>query len=164
MKDNHIIRLLEESPLASLNDKDLATIRSHTVDCADCRRALEAARISSLLLKERVAESFEPSPFFHTRVLARLREQKIARSSWSWARMWRAAGALASTMALTVAALAALTVALPENETVMGVETTAINTYSPEELILSQEDLFEGQLSDGHVLTTLYDAEEDTDR
>lgn len=164
MKDTHIISLLEESPLAGLSDTDLASIRAHTADCADCQRAFEAAQISTLLLKERVAESFEPSPFFHTRVMAQLREKQIGRASWSWARMWRAAGALASTMALTVAALAVLTASLPESETAMGVETTAVNAYSPEELILSQDELFEGQLTDGHVLTTLYDAEEDTER
>src|SRR5687767_1892063 len=119
MKDEHIISLLENAPLASLSENDLAAIRVHADHCSGCLRAFQAAQISALLLKERAAEVFEPSPFFHTRVLATLRERQ-ANASWAdkWAlgRMWRAAGALASTMVATVAALAVLTFIIPESQ------------------------------------------------
>src|SRR5712664_145389 len=95
MMCKHIISLIENAPLASLTPSDLTTIRRHTDDCVDCRRAFEAAQISMLLLRERAAETFEPSPFFHTRVLATLRERQSAGGQWAWNRVWRAAGGLA---------------------------------------------------------------------
>lgn len=164
MKEKHIISLLDDTPLTGVSETDLTTIQAHIIDCADCRQAFEAAQISVLLLKERVAETFEPTPFFHTRVLANLRERQAAGEVWAWRRMWRAAGALASSMALTVAALALLTIALPEGQTTQGLETTAAVTYSAEELILNQEEPFDAQVSDGYILTTLYGAEEDTEK
>ena len=60
---DHIISLIENAPLASLSPSDLTAIRKHTDDCVDCRQAFEAAQISMLLLRERAAEIFEPSPF-----------------------------------------------------------------------------------------------------
>jgi hypothetical protein len=65
---DHIISLIESAPLASLSPSDLTAIRRHTDDCVNCRQAFDAAQISMLLLRERAAETFEPSPFFHTRV------------------------------------------------------------------------------------------------
>jgi hypothetical protein len=73
--------------------------------------------------------------------------------------MWRAAGALASSMVATVAALAVLTFAIPSQVTTVTPETTALSAYSAEEVILDGES--DDQASDGQVLTTLYGAEED---
>jgi anti-sigma-K factor RskA len=157
MKDKHIINLLESAPLAELSESDLSEIRAHAGDCAGCRQAFEAAQIAALLLKERAAEVFEPSPFFHTRVLATLRERQAANELWAWSRMWRAAGALASSMAATVAALVVLTFVIPNQVTP---ETSALSAYSAEEVILSHGE-FDDQVSDGQVLTTLYEADED---
>lgn len=157
----HIIEIIENRPFANLSESDLAEIRAHNVDCLDCRQAFEAARVSAMLLKERATETFEPSPFFHTRVLARLREQQTANQSWAWSRMWRAAGALASSMVATVAALAVLTFAMPEAQSTVGPETTFASAYSAEELILDENEPLDAQVSDGHILTTLYVAEEE---
>ena len=162
MKDKHIVSLLDDMSLRDLSETEISVIRDHTIVCSDCRHAFEAAQVSVLLIKERAAETFEPSPFFHTRVLAQLRERQTANESWAWQRMWRAAGALASSMALTVAALAVLTGALPDGQTSAGIETAAaVNTYSAEELILNESDAFDTQASDGFILTTLYGAEEE---
>jgi hypothetical protein len=161
MKDKHIINILESAPLASLSEDDLTAIRAHTGECSGCRQAFEAVQISALLLKERVAETFEPSPFFHTRVLATLRESRIASEPWAWSRIWRATGALASSMVATVAALAVLTFVVPETQTELLEATSARNAYSAEEVILNQGELLDDQISDSHVLTTLYEIEED---
>ncbi|MDQ3666459.1 MAG: hypothetical protein M3410_07740 [Acidobacteriota bacterium] len=160
MKDKHIINLLEGAPLAGLSESDLSEVRAHTGECAGCRQAFEAAQIAALLLKERVAETFEPSTFFHTRVMAALRERQTTNKSWAWSRMWRAAGALASSMVATVAALAVLTFVIPGQVTTVTPETTALNAYSAEEVILNHGE-FDEQVSDGQVLSTLYGAEED---
>jgi anti-sigma-K factor RskA len=169
MRDEHIISLIEKAPLASLREKDLAAIRVHTDHCSDCLRAFQAAQISALLLKERAAEVFEPSPFFHTRVMATLKERQ-ANGSWanSWAlgRMWRAAGALASTMAATVAALAVLTFVIPGSQVTSGPQpvSSLSSNYSAEEVLLNQSEQADEPLSDAQVLNTIYDGEEEAVR
>ncbi|HEY8188105.1 MAG TPA: hypothetical protein VIF64_18695 [Pyrinomonadaceae bacterium] len=169
MRDEHIINLIANAPFASLSESDLAAIRAHTEHCADCLRAFQAAQISALLLKERVAEVFEPPPFFHTRVMANLRERE-ANGSWinSWAlgRMWRAAGALASTMVATVAALAVLTFVIPGSQVTTEPQqvSSLANNYSAEEILLNQSDQLDEPVSDAQVLNTLYDGDEEVVR
>lgn len=158
MKDKHIINLLESAPLAELSERDLSEIRTHADECVGCHQAFEAAQIAVLLLKERAVETFEPSPFFHTRVMATLRERQTA-NEWAWSRMWRSAGALASSMVATVAALAVLTFVIP-GQTTLAPETTALNAYSAEEVILDRSES-DDQISDVQVLTALYGADED---
>ena len=163
MKDKHIINLIENTAFGSLSEGDLETIRAHAAECEPCERAFAAARLSFVMLKERSSEPFEPSPFFQTRVLAHLREHQAANEAWTWSRIWRATGALASSMVATVAALAILTFAIPESPTAELLETaSARNVYSAEEVILNPDSLLDEQGSDGFVLTTLYDAAEDT--
>jgi len=165
MSNNHIINLIESSPLASLSESDLRAIREHTPNCLDCHRAFEAAQISMLLLKERVAETFEPSPFFHTRVLATLRERETAGGLWAWSKVWRAAGALASSMVATVAALAVLTFAIPAGQTVTASQDmTALNAFSAEEVLLDQAESLNEQASEDQILRTLYEAEDGATR
>ena len=160
MKDKHIINILENAPLSELSESDLSEVRAHADECAGCRQVFEAAQIATLLLKERAAETFEPSPFFQTRVMATLRERRTANDQWAWSRMWRSAGALASSMVATVAVLAVLTFVIPSQVTTLTPETTALNADSAEEVILNQSEL-DDQVSDGQVLTTLYEAEDD---
>jgi hypothetical protein len=166
MRDEHIISLIESAPLASLSENDLTAIRAHTDQCSGCLRAFQAAQVSALLLQERAAETFEPSPFFHTRVLATLRERQAANGSWanSWAlgRLWQTAGALASSMVATVAALAVLTFVIPGSEVASGPQLSSLaNNYSAEEVILDQNPQPDEQLSDGQLLTTIYSGEEE---
>ena len=161
---DHIISLIENAPVASLSPSDLITIRRHTDDCVVCRQALEAAQISMLLLRERAAETFEPSPFFHTKVLASLRERQTSGGQWAWSRVWGAAGALASSMVLTVAALAALTF-IPGGQAISGPEEiTSLNSYSAEDVLLDQGEALNGQVSEAQILTTLYGAEDEAAR
>lgn len=164
MSDKHIIGLIEGTPLTSLSDSDLTAIRTHVRDCADCGRAYEAAQISTLLLKERVAEVFEPSPFFRTRVLATLRERQTANDWWAWSRMWRAAGALAYSMVATVVVLALFSFVIPATQVTSGIQDLTVSAYAADEVILNQGELLDEQLSDGQILTTLYSAEEEAAR
>jgi anti-sigma-K factor RskA len=165
MTKNHIISLIENASLASFSESDLNAIREHANDCADCRRAFQAAEISMLILKERAQEVFEPSPFFHTRVLAALRDKQMAGDQWAWSKVWRAAGALASSMVATVAALAALTFVIPGSQ--LGVPqdmTSALNAYSAEEVLLDQGEAINDRVSEDQILTTLYGADDDAAR
>ncbi|HWN08469.1 MAG TPA: hypothetical protein VNO50_04205 [Pyrinomonadaceae bacterium] len=159
--DRHIISLIESGPLASLSESDLATIRVHTDHCSDCLGAFQAAQVSAILLKERASEVFEPSPFFHTRVMANLRERQAQGTLaplWTLARLWRSAGALASTMLATVAALSVLTFVIPGNELGPASQpvTSLVHNYSAEEVILDENAQPEEPLSDDQLLTSIY--------
>ena len=163
MRDEHIISLLEKGPVARLDESELNAIRAHTARCSNCLRAFEAAQLASMMLKEGAAETVEPPPFFHTTVLANLRERQAANGTvWNWSRAWRSAGALASSMVATVAALAVFTFVIPGTQNVSGPPVSFLNDiYSAEEVILNQGAQSEEQLSDDLLLTTIYGGEED---
>ncbi len=152
MKDEHVIEILDSAPFASLAEEQLLVVRSHSQDCVECGNAYRAAVLSSAVIKERVQASIEPSPFFQTRVLAALRERQAAENVPVLARLWKSAGALVSSMAVTTAALAALSfmVASPGTPTY---EQTA-TAYSAESVLLDQAS--EDQMSYEQVLSTIY--------
>ena len=160
MRDEHIISLIENTSLASLSENDLTVIRAHTKDCSNCFQAFQAAQVSLRLLKEhaavQAASDFRPSPFFHTRVLATLRERQAVNDSWAFGRLWRAAGALASSMVVTVATLAFLTFVIPDTQ----LATVSQAGPSAEEVILDQAQSEE--VSEGQLLTTIYGGDEET--
>src|SRR5688500_13660487 len=116
MRDEHIKGMLDETTLASLGAAERAALSAHAEGCEGCRRALAAAEAASLMLSARAAETFEPSPFFQTRVLAALRERREAEEGWTFARLWRSAGLLVSSMAATTAALAVFTFVAPAEQ------------------------------------------------
>ena len=153
MKQNHITDLLDKEPLASLSEQELAAIREHVKNCTACAGAYQAAQLSELLVKERVAEITEPSPFFHTRVMAAWREQQATNQGSVFARWWKPARALVSALALTTAALAALTFTIPESASQPAVETIAEST------VLGVEN--EGQMTEDQMLSSMYVDEEE---
>jgi predicted anti-sigma-YlaC factor YlaD len=149
--------------VSSLSETNLTVVRGHIEHCSACRAAFQAAQVSALLLRERAAAEFEPSPFFQTRVMATLRERQAASETWAWSRLWRTAGALASSMVATVAALAVLTFAIPGNQIVSQQTSSLPNAYSAEEVILDETSQLEEE-SDGQLLSTIYSGEEETSR
>lgn len=157
-REKHIIDLIEGHLAGEFSADDLRIIKAHTDSCEDCRIAFFAAQVSETLLRERASQSVEPSPFFQTRVLALMREREVGNEGWGLRRLWRAAGALAASMAATVALLIALTFVIPGTKE----STTAVNSYSTEAVLLNvtPDDLE----SDGQVLRTLYGAEEEVAR
>ncbi len=161
MREEHIIKLLESAPLNSLSASELDVIRAHTAACAACRQAYEAAQVSALLLRERVAATVEPSPFFQTRVLAALRERQAANEGSALWRLWRATGALVSSMAATVAALAVLTFLAPGAAQPAPQEVaSAFDPYAAEQVILAQEAPAADEMTYAQVLTTIYGLDE----
>ena len=160
MSNEHVISILESKPLSELNENDLGQIQAHSVFCESCRHSYEAAQVSAILLRERAAESFEPSPFFQTRVLAALRERRAENESWAWSRLWRTAGGLASSMAATVATLAVLTFVVPGTPSADS-QAPAVNTYSTEAVVLNDKALPDDQLTNSDVFATLYETEDD---
>jgi hypothetical protein len=162
MKEKHITDILDSIPLSELSETDLKAVRTHAALCSDCKRAYEAAQVSTALLQERAAETFEPTPFFQTRVLAALRERQAQEKS-VFQRLWEATGALVTSMAATVAALAVLTFFVPgiQPNTTTQEMATASSSYSADEVIFNQDELTAEQMSYEHVLTTLYGSDEE---
>src|SRR5919106_6947442 len=110
MKDKHITEIIDSVSLASLSQGELDEVLVHTRDCASCRAAYEAAQLSASIIKKRAQVTFEPPPFFQTRVLAALREQQSASAIWG---LWKSARALVSSMAVVTVALAVLSFVVP---------------------------------------------------
>ncbi|HLL77430.1 MAG TPA: hypothetical protein VK421_19400 [Pyrinomonadaceae bacterium] len=159
MRDGHVIEILESGPFGALDEAKLAEVRAHAESCAGCRRAYEAARVSSLLLRERAEREFEPPPFFQTRVLAALRERQ-AEQDWALPRLWKAAGALFASMVATVATLGALTFLAPgpTQPEAVAEEVTAEETYSAEESILAQGGGADEEMTYDQVLAAVYES------
>jgi anti-sigma-K factor RskA len=162
MRDEHIKRMLDEAPLSSMSESELERVRAHAELCAECQRAFDAARAASLMLKARASETFEPSPFFQTRVLAQLRERRAADEGWTLARLWKTAGLLVSSMAATVAALAVLTFVAPQETPAQ--ELASSEPYTAESVILDESDASEDQMTYGQVFTTLYESDDEATR
>ena len=162
MRDEHIKRMLDEAPLSSMSEGELERARAHAELCTECLRAFDAAQAASLMLKARVSETFEPSPFFQTRVLAQLRERRAADEGWTLARLWKTAGLLVSSMAATVAALAVLTFVAPQETPAQ--QVAASEPYTAESVILDESDASEDQMTYGQVFTTLYESDDEATR
>ena len=156
MKDEHIVDVLDQGPLAVLSEAERERVLRHVAVCEPCLQAFEAAQLSAVLIRERVAQAVEPSPFFHTRVMAAWREQQAGNSAPVLQRLWKAAGVLVSSMAATTAALAVLSFFGPGSPQ----ETTSSNPYSAESVILAGNSN-EDQLSYEEVLNAIYAEEEE---
>ena len=162
MRDEHIKKLLEEAPLSSLGRAELAAVRAHAEVCEECRRAVAAAQLSSLMLKTRARETSEPSPFFQTRVLAALRERRAGEEErWTLARLWKSAGLLVSSLAATTAALAVFTFVAP-SETTAAQEVASGSAYTAESVIFGEGA--DEQMTYDQVMTSLYGSEDEAAR
>ena len=156
MKDKHIIEILDSAPITMLSERELSEIRAHAMECVSCRSAYEAARISTVALKNRAAAVIEPSPFFQTRVLAALREQQAVESVPAMLRLWRSAKVLVSTMAVTTAALAAVSFMQPSQATPVSDQASVYSAYS---VIMDQNK--DDQMTYEQVLNTIYEDDDD---
>ena len=163
MRDEHVIEILESGPFDRLTGAELDEVRAHAAGCAGCRRAFEAARVSSLMLRERAAQAVEPPPFFQTRVLAALRERQ-AEQLWALPRLWKAAGALFASMVATVATLGALTFLAPGTTSdaqgdEVAYEVTPEEFYSAGETALAQGG--GDEMTYDQVLSVVYEPTDD---
>jgi hypothetical protein len=155
MKDQHIIDVLDNTSIASLSESQLSEVQAHARECVSCREAYEAARLSAAVLQSRAQTKIEPSPFFQTRVMAAWREQQAVESVPAMLRLWRSARALVSSMAVTTAALAALTFILPAQTTTLTDQTASM--LSAESVIMGSDD----QVNYEQVLSTIYEDDDE---
>ena len=156
MSDKHITEILDSAALAALSPSELDAIRAHVRDCEPCSDAFAAAQLSALVIKERAQAVIEPSPFFQTRVMAAIREQQAVESVPAMLRLWRSARGLVSSMALTTAALAALSFVVASPATSTSDQTTA--ALSAESVIFGQDT---DDLTYEQVMNAIYEDDED---
>jgi hypothetical protein len=159
MPEIHIIRMLEEKPISSLTEGEIATAETHIGECSVCKRAYEAARVSSALILARASETTEAGPFFKTRVMAALRERHLSPETPALVRMWRAAGTLASAMAALLVILVGLTIF--ESRIPSAAVTLSQNIYSPEYVVFEQGDLDDDKLAYDELIATMYEPEDE---
>jgi hypothetical protein len=161
MNHNHIIDMLDDQPIAGLNEAEKQLIQTHVDTCESCGRAYRAALLSATLLKERVDEAAlnaaNANPFFQTRVLAAWRERSESGSALR--RLWNATGALVASMAATTAALAVLTFVVPASDGT-NQTTAALVPYSAEAVVLDQSDT--DLVTDDQVLSAIYADDDDS--
>jgi hypothetical protein len=157
MKDKHIIEILDNASIANLSETELNQVQAHARACTSCRDAYEAARLSAVVLKSRAQATIEPSPFFHTRVMAALREQQAVESVPAMFRLWKSARALVSAMAVATAALAVLSFVLPAPA--IAVDDQTVSTLSADSVILGQGG--DEQMNYEQVLSTIYEDEDE---
>lgn len=154
MKDNHIIDILDGTSLSKLDDSQLRIVRGHVDECTSCANAYDAALLMSNVILARTDAVVEPPPFFATRVLAAVREQQT-NSAPVMLRLWQSAKLLVSSMAVTTAALAVMSVVVPGQGPS---EMATSSPYSAEAVILNDE---EDQMTYEQVLSTIYEGEEE---
>ncbi|MCI0490951.1 MAG: hypothetical protein L0229_30535 [Blastocatellia bacterium] len=159
MRDEHVIKMLEEKPLGSLSESELDRISSHISHCSGCARAYDAARAQASMLKARASEVVEPPPFFNTRVMAAIRDTAAAPEQFAFSGMWKAARALVSSMVVLVVVLLTLTLFISQVQTPEA-DLIASDIYSAEWVVLQGDDIADDDISYGDVLTTLYDGQE----
>jgi hypothetical protein len=159
MPDTHIIRTLEEKPFDSLSAGEIASAESHIAICDECKTAYDAARIAASLIQARAAETVDVGPFFKTRVMAAIRESRLSPEEAPLVRMWRAAGALVSAIAVLLVILTGMTIFIESPDSDLSSPIAASqNLYSPEYVVLDRGDADE--LAAEQVVSTIYDLEE----
>jgi predicted anti-sigma-YlaC factor YlaD len=160
MRDEHIIKLLEEKPASRWRDDERETIEAHVAACDACRRAQQAARLAESLIAARAAERHEVPPFFKTRVMAAIKERRLSPEMPAWLRLWRAAGALLLMMATVMMILIGLTIfKYPPLATQAPQAVASQNSDSIDEVVLGPEDASDEATGYDQVLGTMYGAE-----
>jgi hypothetical protein len=161
VRENHIIKLLEEKPLGSLTASELDIVKAHTAGCSNCLRAYEAARASLLMLQERTSAIVEPSPFFQTKVMAAIREQNLAPKRLEFLKMWQLARPLVSSIGALIVMLLALTFFTDSSQPQTEPSNLAsINDDSPEWVIVDRDEA-DDEVTFSQALTIIYDPELD---
>ncbi len=158
MRDKHITEILDNASMPALSESELNEVRTHALECGSCRSAYEAARLSAVVLKSRAQVTIEPSPFFQTRVMAALREQREVESVPAFFRLWKSAKLLVSSMALTTAALGALSFVAPSTPATSD-EQMVSSVYSAESVIMGQNP--DDQMTYEQVLSTIYEDDDE---
>jgi hypothetical protein len=157
MKGNHINHMLAEKRASNLSESELSLVQAHVKDCAECLRAYEAAQFSEALLKARASVSIEPSPFFHTRVMAALKERRSETPTIF--SLWQIARPIFSAMVASVVLLFILTFTIFNSEQPPEVAQSPTD-YSVDALVLEENQPADEDMNFNQVLSAVFDLED----
>ena len=156
MKENHIVNLLESRSLGSLSATELDMIQAHAAACAECLLAYQAAQASLLLLQERASVIVEPPPFFQTKVMAAIREQKLPSNRLGFLRVWQTARPLVASMGAFVARLLALTFFNSSEPPSEPSDLASLNDGAAAWVVMDSDEAGD-EMTYSQALTVLYD-------
>ena len=156
MKQDHIVDLLERRSLGRLSIAELERVKAHTAACSECLLAYQAAQASLLLLQERASATVEPPPFFQTKVMAAIRERKLAPTRLRFSNAWQAARPLVASMGAFVVLLLALTFFNSSEPPAEPSDLALVNDSAPEWVVVEPDDAGD-ELTESQALTVLYD-------
>ena len=157
MKENHIVDLLERRSLGSLSGAELEMVQAHTAACPECLLAYQAAQASLRLLQDRASVSVEPPTFFQTKVMAAIRERKLAREQLGFSNPWQIVRPLVASMGAFVAMLLALTFFTNSPELpVEPADLASMNDSAPEWVVVDSDDAGD-EMTYSQAITVLYD-------
>ena len=159
MADNHIINVLDGKPFNDLSDAEKSMVESHIVECIKCRSAFESSRIVSSLIEARTADITEAGPFFETRVMAEIRARQLFAEEPALMRMWKAARALVTTMALVLVLLASITIFTHPIDFQEQTSVVGADVYSAEYVVLARGDV-DDEIANDQLIQTIYDSED----
>lgn len=144
MRTKHIFDLLDSKPFAELTREERQQIETHIKTCQACLSAFEASKIAAILFKAKHEEVVSPSPYFHTRVLAAVREKSKEKIESVFSRLWQATAPLLISMVAIVMLLAAITLISPSasdnvsSADLVSTEMVILNERTPKELTNDQ--------------------------
>src|SRR5262249_17329304 len=114
---------------------------------------------STRLLQERASIVIEPPPFFHTKVMAAIRERNQQPEFLGLRNIWQSARTLVASLAILVALLTATAF-----YTGNGLSPDINAGKSSDSAMFGPESMAEEEITYGQVVTNLYDLDaEDTD-
>ena len=156
MNENHIVELLEKRSVGSLNVAELEIVRAHTAVCPECLLAYQAAQASLGLLQERTAVIVAPPPFFQSKVMAAIREQKLSPKRLGFLNVWQSARPLIASMGALVVMLLALTFFNGSEPPIEPSNVASVNDSSPEWVVWNTGDAGD-EMTYSQTLSVLYD-------
>jgi anti-sigma factor RsiW len=163
MRNEHIHDILDRAPVSALDATERDRVESHVAACEECRLAYDAARVAAGLLAARAAAEIAPPPFFHTRVMAAIRERRESQDVNVFAWLWRSAGPMFAAMTAVVLLLVTLTVfagrvSAPEGSPEIAV---ADPIGAPDWASADAPDGGRDDISDDQIYAMMYTSEED---
>mgnify|MGYP001772869603 CR=1 FL=1 len=154
MGSKHIREILDSKPFFELNEEEIEKIQSHIEVCEDCLLAFKASKLSGLLLSYKKDQIVQPPPFFHTKILAKIRDKSREKFELSLARIWEAVTPVLMMMTAIVLSLAIITLVLPSASD----NASSVDVVSTEMIIMNEK--LNHELTNDQVLQMLYKNEQ----
>ncbi len=155
MNEQHIIENLDARPIAEFSETEISRMQAHSAECRGCGIALRAAQRSAAILKFEAERIPQPSPFFHMKVAAALKEKhNNLRPVLDLWKFWQASGALVSLM---VAMVAVLFVAGAVAPNASGNVTPLASTSDTAEAVIFEQDNTLKDITSEQIFQEIYE-------